>query len=574
MADANRNRVWMLAGVVALAVAAAVAGWLAGRTISSPEDALVGVETPEPSLITVPVELRELASTVVIRGDVELEGSVDVELDSSVGAETGTTPVVTGTPVDVGDLVEAGTVLIEVGERPVIALPGVLPMFRSLGPGSVGDDVEQLEAALVDLDFDPGPVDRVYDEATEAAVGELYTQLGYTPAGITDEERQQLDAARDGLAAAEEGLRSARQVLTQVSAPLPESSRLQNQASLDRARAALELARASSVEANAQAAADVAAARAEALAAAAADETARARLAQAQAGTHPDTGLPPTPAELAVLVDDVTLAAADLEAADALVVSTTAVVDRVAREQAGFVADAETELRIAQALYNESTAAPDTSGQIAAVAAAQAQVDEAAAALADLEAATGVRLPRSDILFFEILPRRVQRLSVARGDIVSGPVMTISGADITISSSVSAADRPLLNVGDLAVVDDESLGISFEAEITEIATEPGGRASESRYFVALQPTGEPEGDVADLNLRVTIPIVSTGGEVLTVPLAALSAGGDGSVRVELETEPGVTRSVVVTTGLQTTGFVEITPVDDTIEPGDLVVVGR
>ena len=121
-----------------------------------------------------------------------------------------------------------------------------------------------------------------------------------------------------------------------------------------------------------------------------------------------------------------------------------------------------------------------------------------------------------------------------------------------------------------------SLGIEFEAVITELADNPGGRVSENRYYIEFEPTAPVDGDVAGLNLRVTIPVSTTGGEVLTVPLAALSAGADGSVRVEVESEstPGETRVVTVATGLETTGFVEVRALDGELEVGDRVVVGR
>lgn len=574
MADPGRRRSVLLVGVVVVAAVAALGGWLAGRSISSPDDVVDNLATPEPSLITVPVERRELASSVVMRGDVELEGSVQVELDSSVGGDTGTTAVVTGTPAAEGELVEPGSVLIEVGERPVVALVGELPMFRTLGPGVVGDDVEQFEAALSDLGFDPGPVDRTYDEATESAVTALYTQLGYPVPGLTDEERSQLEVARAAVSDAEESLASSRSILAQVSTPAPESARLQNQAGLDRATAAVDLAKAAASEAKANAAADVASAEAAEAAAAEAEATAEARRDEANAGAHPDTGEVPTPEELAEFDEIAAQASLEYEAATAITTAARATQVRVEPEQDRLIAEAETEALIAQALFNEAIAPPSASGEQAAVNAAQERLDQAVSDLSEIEAVTGVRVPKGEVLFLEILPRRVQVLEVERGDIVSGPVMVISGADITINSAVAAADRSLLAVGDLATADDESLGISFEAEITEIATEPGGRASEGRYFVAFRPTTDAGGEVANLNLRITVPITSTGGEVLTVPLAALSAGGDGSVRVEVETAPGVTRIVEVSTGLQTTGFVEVSPIDGDLEEGDQVVVGR
>jgi multidrug efflux pump subunit AcrA (membrane-fusion protein) len=76
-------------------------------------------------------------------------------------------------------------------------------------------------------------------------------------------------------------------------------------------------------------------------------------------------------------------------------------------------------------------------------------------------------------------------------------------------------------------------------------------------------------------VRITIPVESTDGEVLAVPIAALSATADGTSRVEVaEGEGGATRFVTVNPGLSAEGYVEVDPVDGNLGEGDRVVVGR
>ena len=81
-------------------------------------------------------------------------------------------------------------------------------------------------------------------------------------------------------------------------------------------------------------------------------------------------------------------------------------------------------------------------------------------------------------------------------------------------------------------------------------------------------------------LSAAIPVGATEGEVLSVPLAALTAGPGGESRVEVvesdprEGENAKTRLVVVETGLSAGGFVEITPKKGEIAEGDLVVIGE
>lgn len=558
------------------AIVAAGAGFVAGRSIKSPADAAADAEAPEPSLITVPVELRELASNVVTRGDARREGSVQISVDASAGASSGGVAVVTGVTAPAGEVIEEGSVLVEVSERPVIALQGQLPMFRSLGPGSRGDDVTQLQDALVRIGIEV-PVDGFFGEETERAVEQLYVRVGYSAPGLTDDERAQLDAARESLDGAQASLNAASASLAELQAPLPESQRLQADASLAAAEDAVELAEASATEANALAEADLAARKVERTDAQEAADLAATRLAEAEAGIHPDTGVAPTAEELAILVAEDAAAVEVLASAEAAVTAAEATVARTATEQTELVDSSKSQLEITRAQNEELLAPPDTRSASQAVADARRARDRAAVEVDEIEGRTGVRLPLAEVVFIEAMPTQVQRLDIERGDIIGGsPIMTVSGADVTVESALSASDRPLVAEGDAVLLDDQSLGLELPGTIAFLADDDGGLAPEGRFFMRITLDETPETDISGLNLRITIPITSTGGEVLTVPLAALAAGGDGSVRVEVEdpASPGETRTVIVTTGLETTGFVEIAPVEGELQPGDRVVVGQ
>ena len=63
--------------------------------------------------------------------------------------------------------------------------------------------------------------------------------------------------------------------------------------------------------------------------------------------------------------------------------------------------------------------------------------------------------------------------------------------------------------------------------------------------------------------------------MLAVPLAALSAGADGSSRVEVLLDDDRTELVAVEVGLQdkNRSLVEVTPINGSLAQGDLVVIG-
>jgi multidrug efflux pump subunit AcrA (membrane-fusion protein) len=81
-------------------------------------------------------------------------------------------------------------------------------------------------------------------------------------------------------------------------------------------------------------------------------------------------------------------------------------------------------------------------------------------------------------------------------------------------------------------------------------------------------------EIIGANVRVTIPVSSTGGEVLAVPAAALSATANGSTILQVEGEDLALTTVTVETGLAAGGLVEVTSIGGELAEGDLVVVGR
>ena len=103
---------------------------------------------------------------------------------------------------EVGATVDPATVVLEVAGRPVIALPGDLPTYRTLRAGVSGPDVQQLKAALRAVGIDGGdPGGATYDSTTAAGVRALYQKVGYeSPTGgeeVTGAVRAAQEARRD-----------------------------------------------------------------------------------------------------------------------------------------------------------------------------------------------------------------------------------------------------------------------------------------------------------------------------------------------------------------------------------------
>jgi hypothetical protein len=126
--------------------------------------------------------------------------------------------------------------------------------------------------------------------------------------------------------------------------------------------------------------------------------------------------------------------------------------------------------------------------------------------------------------------------------------------------------------------DSAATGSNGDAGAAETATtEAGSEGSEAGFTVEITPdsvTPEQLDALRDANVKVTIPVSATEGEVLAVPLAALTAGPGGQSRVEV-LRGDETALVPVEVGLSAGGYAEIRPAaGQTVEAGDAVVVGR
>ncbi|MET4225962.1 peptidoglycan hydrolase-like protein with peptidoglycan-binding domain [Oerskovia enterophila] len=269
-----------------------------------------------------------------------------------------------------------------------------------------------------------------------------------------------------------------------------------------------------------------------------------------------------------------------------------------AEAEGGDVAGAQDELRLARAQRAEVDKPKDVAEQSAAVTTAKRQLEDAKKALSEARSATLTALPASEVLFLASLPRRVDEVLVERGATISGPVMAVSGAALVIEASAAASDAELLQPGAKAtfVLPDDSEAtatvVSVEARKAEAEGKGGsggdsgsGTAKGARFTVALTPDALTPEQVTLLqgsNVRLTIPVSSTAGEVLAVPLAALTAGPGGESRVEVvrgdakasTAKDRDTELVAVQTGLAAGGFVEIVSSDGSLEVGDKVVVGK
>ncbi|GAB3766267.1 peptidoglycan-binding protein [Microlunatus parietis] len=483
----------LVAAVSLTAVLAAGGGFVAAQFLKSPADRAAELAPPSAGPVTVPVIKGPLTSTVVTRGDVGFNDTTKI----TIAPGSGGAGVITGKVPKVGTMIDEGMVILEVSGRPVIALAGSTPNYRTLQPGSEGADVKQLQRALERLGYDPGEADGTYDSDTADAVAELYRDLGYEPPEPAGDKAAAEKSAKERLASAKAKLTSAKKTFAEIKKGPKRSERLSAEGQVDQARAQL----------------------------------AKAKQQQPK----------------------------DEAAIDA----------------------AENQLAIAKAQLKEMLAKYEGDAEREAVDQAEEDVEDAEEDLAEAAAAAATPLPQSEVVVLPKLPRRADEVSAKLGAAVSGSVMTVAGTEPRVVAAVTAAEAELLKKGMKATLELPD-GTEIPAKITKI--EDGDEHGRKITLAPDKITAKQAADLRGANVKVTVSVGNSDGEVLSVPSAALFSTADGATQVEVQTAEGGTRMQPVRTGLTADGQTEVHPVGadgkdveegpDTLTEGSLVVVGR
>lgn len=540
--------------------------------IESPADMAARTAPPTPSPILVPVEKRVLSSNIVTRGTARFGLPQPISVaPSALKTDVG---LIATLPLP-NTRFEEGTVMLTASGRPLFVLQGKTPAYRDLVPGISGDDVLQLEQGLKRLGFAPGRIDGIYDQQTSAAVAAWYKSKGWEPFGPTRTQianirtleqdwgnaRKRHLAAATAFAAAAPALEAARSsakrnnkaAAAELAARKADRRRLTG-AQKEGTPSAIESAR-SIAELNNRAAAAEVATQAAARALIALDprqpETAReaadTKLELARAFAH-KTQLE---GKLAVQATEreAKLASEQLELAETAVKS-------VRLEGEMSVRSAVDALQVAEF---DAELAADRANRLAA----------------DLDIARrklGTQVPVDEIVFIPALPVRVKEVTAVVGDPARGTVMTVTDNQLAIDSSLPLNAALLVKPGMPVAIDEQALGVKAKGVVERVANTPGTHGIDGYHIYFEVRVVETSTRLEGFSLRLTIPVKSTGGAVTVVPISALSLAADGTSRVQVENH-GALKYLVVEPGLSADGYVEVTPIDGTLAPGQLVVVG-
>lgn len=160
--------------LIAVLLIAGGIGFGARALVSTPAEAQLPEEPPQ--VVTAEVTSQQLTTTFDGTGVVQAKDTSKVRAQVASKGRA----VVSGRPLSRGDHVRWCEPLIEVSGRPVFALAGDVPSYRTLTRDSSGTDVRQLQSALQECGYAIA-VDGEYGPATAAVVKQLYRDAGYEP---------------------------------------------------------------------------------------------------------------------------------------------------------------------------------------------------------------------------------------------------------------------------------------------------------------------------------------------------------------------------------------------------------
>lgn len=167
------RRTPLIAGTAVVLLGGAAAGFVLAWGPGGNEPAATAGLPPA----TADVTRTTLVETKTVAGTLGYGDPVPVS-----AAEAGTLTWI----APVGSTVQRGEPLFKVDQRPVVALYGSLPLYRTLQDGAKGTDVKQLERNLAALGYTGFTIDDTYTPATAAAVATWQADLGLPVTGTVE----------------------------------------------------------------------------------------------------------------------------------------------------------------------------------------------------------------------------------------------------------------------------------------------------------------------------------------------------------------------------------------------------
>lgn len=196
-----------------------------------------------------------------------------------------------------------------------------------------------------------------------------------------------------------------------------------------------------------------------------------------------------------------------------------------------------------------------------------------------------VTIPSGEVVFLPTLPVRLDSVAVKAGAQATGQVGTTTDPTVVVRATLPSADAGLVHPGLAAVLrmaDGAALPATVEAAGKDAAPPvveppPSGAPPDTSNTTRLRLVAQDPAALAAYagqSVKIEVEVGSSGGEVLVVPVAAVTTKADGKARVRVQAADGSVRDVPVVLGLTALGLVKVDPADGgVLVAGDRVVVG-
>lgn len=187
---------------------------------------------------------------------------------------------------------------------------------------------------------------------------------------------------------------------------------------------------------------------------------------------------------------------------------------------------------------------------------------------------SGPMLPLAEYTFSPRLPATVEKVHLGLGDALAGKAVTLSTGDVVVTSRIDTSTRDLLSDDMPVEIFSERMDVKVGGTIASIGEFTDDSELGPGHTLRITPDEKVPRDLIGADVRLTFTAASTQGEVLVVPLSAVSATADGTTVVVRLGDDGVQERVTVSVGVSGDGFIEVAPEDPgALGAGDRVVVG-
>lgn len=175
-------------------------------------------------------------------------------------------------------------------------------------------------------------------------------------------------------------------------------------------------------------------------------------------------------------------------------------------------------------------------------------------------------LPRSAVAYVDTDTSTLVVARASLGQPAADADLQLASGDLVVFVDTAAADAGLIQEGGTVALTAELIGQTATGVVTQVGTGPDGRAT-------IVPDGRLDPAWAGQDVRVDIAGAGSGGEVLAVPVTAVSLDGGGRTTVTVVRDGTVEDTVEVVVGAAGDGYVEVSSTEGELRPGDRVVVG-